>query len=441
MGFSRDQVDAATRELRSRRAKSSPDATGSDGPKSPPSKRATSPSSSAPPRAKGGQGKRKPFAPFFLQYLMFLIALFAVARVLHGPFPFEVRLKANLAAREARREAMLEAHEALRAELPLIFAAGDGDAAEVKRLLAAGADVMERSKVGETPLHVAAIKGDPETIRALLEAGADPDAITAGGQYLKMTPLHWLTYGKHHEGMRLLLQHGANPNPQNTKGETPWDIAAAMGGEANQLGSGMRGIPALKILAEHGGKSAKATGEAPPADDDKNDGEEEVDEGTPRRHPAKTPDEGEPFEEEESSSEEVSKEEKATTEESAEEKQKSESAESDAAAAETGGARRTEAATKAPPVGEAFIDHAAKAEVTMEGEEGVTEAQKAKRLKAQEAAASGAGGALHWQQGGAQMAQPLGQAVCCLGGCRMADVRPVMCGFSILFPVLLLLFP
>ena len=366
MGFSRDQVDAATRELRSRRAKSSPDATGSDGPKSPPSKRATSPSSSAPPSAKGGKGKRKPFAPFFLQYLMFLIALFAVARVLHGPFPFEVRLKANLAAREARREAMLEAHEALRAELPLIFAAGDGDAAEVKRLLAAGADVMERSKVGETPLHVAAIKGDPETIRALLEAGADPDAVTAGGQYLKMTPLHWLTYGKHHEGMRLLLQHGANPNPQNTKGETPWDIAAAMGGEANQLGSGMRGIPALKILAEHGGKSAKATGEAPPADDDK------------------TPDEGEPFEVEESS-EEVSKEEKETTEESAEEKQKSESAQRDAAAkSETGGARRTEAATKAPPVGEAFIDHAAKAEVTMEGEEGVTEAQKAKRLKAQE---------------------------------------------------------
>lgn len=385
MGFSRDQVDAATRELRSRRAKSSPDATSSDGPKSPPSKCATSPSSSAPPRAKGGKGKRKPFAPFFLQYLMFLIALFAVARVLHGPFPFEVRLKANLAAREARREAMREAHEALRAELPLIFAAGDGDAAEVKRLLAAGADVMERSKVGETPLHVAAIKGDPETIRALLEAGADPDAITAGGQYLKMTPLHWLTYGKHHEGMRLLLQHGANPNPQNTKGETPWDIAAAMGGEANQLGSGMRGIPALKILAEHGGKSAKATGEAPPADDDKNDGEEEVDEGTPRRHPAKTPDEGEPFEEEESSSEEVSKEEKETTEESAEEKQKSESAQRDAAAkSETGGAHRTEAATKAPPVGEAFIDHAAKAEVTMEGEEGVTEAQIAKRLKAQE---------------------------------------------------------
>jgi hypothetical protein len=236
---------------------------------------------------------------------------------------------------------------------------------------------MERSKVGETPLHVAAIKGDPETIRALLEAGADPDAITAGGQYLKMTPLHWLTYGKHHEGMRLLLQHGANPNPQNTKGETPWDIAAAMGGEANQLGSGMRGIPALKILAEHGGKSAKATGEAPPADDD---GEEAVDEGTPRRHPAKTPDEGEPFEVEESS-EEVSKEEKET-EERAEGKEKSAERDKKAAAAETG-ARRTEAATKAP-VGEAFIDHAAKAEVTMEGEEGVTEAQKAKRLKAQE---------------------------------------------------------
>jgi hypothetical protein len=36
----------------------------------------------------------------------------------------------------------------LRVEIPLIFAAGDGNLAEVQRLLAAGHDVMERSKVG-----------------------------------------------------------------------------------------------------------------------------------------------------------------------------------------------------------------------------------------------------------------------------------------------------
>ena len=34
----------------------------------------------------------------------------------------------------------------LRVEIPLIFAAGDGNLAEVQRLLAAGHHVMERSK-------------------------------------------------------------------------------------------------------------------------------------------------------------------------------------------------------------------------------------------------------------------------------------------------------
>ena len=235
--------------------------------------------------------------------------------------------------------------------------------------------------MGETPLHVAAIKGDPETIRALLEAGADPDAITAGGQYLKMTPLHWLTYGKHHEGMRLLLQHGANPNPQNTKGETPWDIAAAMGGEANQLGSGMRGIPALKILAEHGGKSAKATGEAPPADDDKNDGEEEADEGTPRRQ--------RPLRENPSRKRSRRprrcrrRRRKQRRRARRKNKNRNRRRETPPPNRRRGGA--SDGGGDEGAAGrEAFIDHAAKAEVTMEGEEGVTEAQKAKRLKAQE---------------------------------------------------------
>ena len=51
---------------------------------------------------------------------------------------------------------------------PLIFAAGEGDAAAVERLLAAGADVHQLSADGETALHVSAIKGDLRTAQLLL---------------------------------------------------------------------------------------------------------------------------------------------------------------------------------------------------------------------------------------------------------------------------------
>ena len=88
---------------------------------------------------------------------------------------------------------------------------------------------MERSPHGETPLHVAGIKGDLDTIRILLKAGADPNARTAGGQYLKMTPLAWYVYGNHLEGVNALLDAGADVNARNSKGETALDMAIGVG--------------------------------------------------------------------------------------------------------------------------------------------------------------------------------------------------------------------
>ena len=85
-----------------------------------------------------------------------------------------------------------EAQEAEdRARWPLIYAAGEGDSTAVAELIAAGTDVMQRSKDGETALHVSAVRGNIETVRLLLQAGAEVDARTPKGSTLFMTPLMW----------------------------------------------------------------------------------------------------------------------------------------------------------------------------------------------------------------------------------------------------------
>ncbi|MFO1315703.1 MAG: ankyrin repeat domain-containing protein [Burkholderiales bacterium] len=59
----------------------------------------------------------------------------------------------------------------------LFAAAARGDAAEIAKLVAAGADVKARDGRGRTPLHVAAFAGRHDAMRALVKAGADPNAL------------------------------------------------------------------------------------------------------------------------------------------------------------------------------------------------------------------------------------------------------------------------
>ena len=57
-----------------------------------------------------------------------------------------------------------------------------GDAAKVKLLLSAGADVNARANSGRTALMVAAASaGNAESVRAMLDAGADAKARDASG--------------------------------------------------------------------------------------------------------------------------------------------------------------------------------------------------------------------------------------------------------------------
>jgi ankyrin repeat protein len=129
---------------------------------------------------------------------------------------------------------------------PLQWAVYDGDVAEVRRLLRAGADVSIANDYGATPMGLAAEVGNADMIAVLLEAGAhadspDPDGMTAlqmvartgnvkaaqllldagatvdarerwGGQ----TALMWASARRHPEMMRLLIAKGADVNARST---------------------------------------------------------------------------------------------------------------------------------------------------------------------------------------------------------------------------------
>ena len=112
---------------------------------------------------------------------------------------------------------------------PLIFAAGEGDAAAVERLLAAGADVHQLSADGETALHVSAIKGDLRTAQLLLDAGAEVDARTPRGSTIYMTPTMWTVYHGHVELMELLLDTGADASAADEHGKTLLEVSRRPG--------------------------------------------------------------------------------------------------------------------------------------------------------------------------------------------------------------------
>ncbi len=200
---------------------------------------------------------------FMVKYLLVTFCVLGATRLLFGPFPLETRVLEKRARwieeRRAFVEAKREKEEALKRVAPLVFAAGEGDLEETQRLLRLGEDVAQRTAAGETALHTAGIRGNPEVVHALIQAGADVNARTNGGTYLKMTPLHWMTYGRHLSGMRLLLDAGADVNAMNTRGETAVDMAE---------GFGKGGKLEMEMLLEYGGKPGRyLDASAKPEDD------------------------------------------------------------------------------------------------------------------------------------------------------------------------------
>ncbi len=97
---------------------------------------------------------------------------------------------------------------------PLQWAVYKRDAAEVQRLLKAGADVSLANNYGATPMSLAAATGDATIIGLLLKAGADPDSPNAEGQ----TALMAVARTGNVEAAKLLVRAGAHVNARERWG-------------------------------------------------------------------------------------------------------------------------------------------------------------------------------------------------------------------------------
>jgi hypothetical protein len=116
---------------------------------------------------------------------------------------------------------------------PLSLAATGGDAAQIRKLIAEGADVNAPDKHGQTALMWAARKGDVEAARLLVDARADLDVrdCTSAG----WTPLMHAIHKNQNELALLLIERGADVNARagdcrertSQSGKSALDYAAA----------------------------------------------------------------------------------------------------------------------------------------------------------------------------------------------------------------------
>ena len=107
---------------------------------------------------------------------------------------------------------------------PLQWAVYNGDVAEVKRLLRAGADASIANKYGATPMSLAAETGNTEVLKVLLEVGADVESPNADGQ----TALLSVARTGNVEAAKLLLDRGAKVDAKEKwGGQTPLMWASA----------------------------------------------------------------------------------------------------------------------------------------------------------------------------------------------------------------------
>ena len=107
---------------------------------------------------------------------------------------------------------------------PLQWAVYNGDVAEARRLLRAGANVALANNYGATPMSLAAEVGNSDMLKVLLEAGANVESPNADGQ----TALLAVARTGNVEAAKLLLDHGAAVDAtEKFGGQTPLMWASA----------------------------------------------------------------------------------------------------------------------------------------------------------------------------------------------------------------------
>ena len=111
---------------------------------------------------------------------------------------------------------------------------------------AAGAQVPPSAaeKSAYKGLHAAAARGDAQDIKRLVARGAQPDV----RDDYNRTPLHVAAYGRHHEAMRALVAAGASPNALE---RDRYDIVT--------IASVADDVPTLKVALELGCSAKSVT--------------------------------------------------------------------------------------------------------------------------------------------------------------------------------------
>jgi ankyrin repeat protein len=101
----------------------------------------------------------------------------------------------------------------------LIDVARHGSAADVKAVLAKGANPNAQDLSGNTPLQMAAIYGNVEAAEVLIEAKAQVNLANKYGN----SPLMWAAGNGHTELVKFLIQNKADVNAKNNEGKTAMD--------------------------------------------------------------------------------------------------------------------------------------------------------------------------------------------------------------------------
>ena len=124
--------------------------------------------------------------------------------------------------------------------MSIVRASAKGDLAQVKKLLADGADINSADLKGRTALIEAAWGGYTDIVKLLVESGADIDCADSSG----FTPLMRAVEDEHVAVVTCLLQKGANVNTRgNVRGSTPLMLAAENGS-----------VKLIELLLKHGAK-------------------------------------------------------------------------------------------------------------------------------------------------------------------------------------------